>query len=84
MLRHPAWGRAQETYSEDSFHMGMMAVGFIGGVQNHVLASAKHFAGNNVETTRFEMSANMDEKTLREVYAPHFAPRYRTRTSRAS
>jgi beta-glucosidase len=72
LLRHPAWGRAQETYSEDSFHMGMMAVGFIGGVQNHVLASAKHFAGNNVETTRFEMSANMDEKTLREVYTPHF------------
>ena len=72
LLRHPGWGRAQETYSEDPFHMGRMALGFIGGLQNHVLASAKHFAVNSVENTRFTMSANLDERTLREVYLPHF------------
>ena len=72
LLRHPGWGRAQETYSEDPFHMGVMASGFIGGAQNQVLSSAKHFAVNSVENTRFTMSANLDERTLREVYLPHF------------
>lgn len=72
LLRHPGWGRAQETYSEDSFHMGAMASAFIGGAQNHVLTSPKHFAANNLENTRFEMSANMDLRTLHEVYLPHF------------
>lgn len=72
LLRHPGWGRAQETYSEDPFHMGRMAVAFIGGAQNTVLASAKHFAANSIENTRFSVSANLDERTLREVYLPHF------------
>lgn len=72
LLRHPGWGRAQESYSEDTFHMGAMAVSFVSGVQNHVLASPKHFALNNVENTRFEMSANVDPRTLHEVYLPHF------------
>ncbi len=72
LLRHPCWGRAQETYSEDPVHMGAMAVAFVSGAQNHVLASPKHFALNNVENTRFEMSANVDARTLHEVYLPHF------------
>jgi beta-glucosidase len=72
LLRHPGWGRAQETYSEDSFHTGAMAVAFVSGAQNHVLASPKHFAANNLENTRFEMSANADARTLHEVYLPHF------------
>ncbi|HEY6560351.1 MAG TPA: glycoside hydrolase family 3 C-terminal domain-containing protein [Polyangiaceae bacterium] len=72
LLRHPGWGRAQETYSEDSFHMGLMALAFVGGAQNHVLASAKHFAVNSIENTRFSVSANLDERTLHEVYLPHF------------
>ncbi|MBT4493824.1 MAG: glycosyl hydrolase, partial [Gammaproteobacteria bacterium] len=72
LLRHPGWGRAQETYSEDTFHMGVMGVAFVSGAQNHVLASPKHFALNNLEMTRFEMSANIDMRTLHEVYLPHF------------
>ncbi|HEY6558041.1 MAG TPA: glycoside hydrolase family 3 C-terminal domain-containing protein, partial [Polyangiaceae bacterium] len=72
VLRHPAWGRAQETYSEDPTHMGSMAVGFIGGAQNHVLSSVKHFAVNSIENSRFTVSADIDERTLREVYLPHF------------
>jgi beta-glucosidase len=72
LLRHPGWGRAQETYSEDPYHMGAMSVSFISGAQNHVLASPKHFAVNNIENTRFEMSANVDLRTLHEVYLPHF------------
>jgi beta-glucosidase len=72
LLRHPGWGRAQETYSEDPFHMGAMSVAFISGAQNHVLTSPKHFALNNLEITRFELSANIDERSLHEVYLPHF------------
>ncbi len=72
LLRHPGWGRAQETYSEDVHHTGAMGVAFVSGVQNHVLASAKHYALNNLENTRFELSAEVDSRTLHEVYLPHF------------
>ncbi|MDA1076317.1 MAG: glycoside hydrolase family 3 C-terminal domain-containing protein, partial [Proteobacteria bacterium] len=72
LLRHPGWGRAQESYSEDPFHMGAMGVSFVSGAQNHVLASPKHFALNNQENTRFTMSANADERVLHEIYLPHF------------
>ena len=72
LLRHPGWGRAQETYSEDPFHMGTMGAAFVSGVQNHVLSSPKHFALNNLENMRFELSADIDERSLREVYLPHF------------
>lgn len=73
ILRHPLWGRAQETYGEDPVHMGEMAVGFIEGVQSvDVLASAKHYAVNSIEDTRFDVDVQLSERTLREVYLPHF------------
>jgi len=72
LLRHPAWGRAQETYGEDPWHMGSMGVAFIEGAQQHVIASAKHFAANSIEDTRFSVDITLDERTLREVYLPHF------------
>jgi beta-glucosidase len=72
ILRHPRWGRAQETYSEDPLHMGRMAVAFIRGVQQQVVASAKHFAMYSIEDTRFAVNVSADERTLREIYLPHF------------
>lgn len=72
LLRHPGWGRAQETYSEDPHHMGAMSVAFVSGAQNHVLASPKHFALNNLENTRFDLSADVGPRALHEVYLPHF------------
>ena len=72
LLRHPGWGRAQETYSEDPFHMGLMGLAFVCGAQNFVLTSPKHFALNNLETTRFEVNSEIDERALHEVYLPHF------------
>lgn len=73
LLRHPRWGRAQETYSEDTHHMGAMAVPFIEGVQSvGVIASVKHFAANSIEDTRHRVDVRVDERTLREVYLPHF------------
>jgi beta-glucosidase len=73
LLRHPRWGRAQETYGEDVHHLGTMGVAFIEGAQAEgVIATAKHFAANSIEDTRFQVDVTLDERTLREVYLPHF------------
>lgn len=73
LLRHPAWGRAQETYGEDSHHLGTMGTALMRGVQaQHVMVCAKHFAVNSIENSRFYLDVNVDEKTLHEVYLPHF------------
>ena len=73
LLRHPAGGRAQETYGEDPFHIGEFGAALVRGVQKHnVMATVKHFALNNQEKTRFKINVETDERTLREVYLPHF------------
>lgn len=72
LLRHPGWGRAQEAYSEDTYLTGAMGVAFVSGCQNFVPTSPKHFALNNLENTRFELSSDVDARTLHEVYLPHF------------
>jgi len=73
LLRHPTWGRAQETYSEDPYHMGEMGKALTESVQEHnVMACLKHYAVNNIENSRFRVNVKSDERTLREVYLPHF------------
>jgi len=71
-LRHPSWGRSQETYGEDVHHLSRMAVAFVRGVQQHALANPKHYAANSIEDTRFQVNVTIDERTLREVYLPQF------------
>ena len=71
-LRHPAWGRAQETYGEDPHHLGEMAVALVRGIQRHVMACVKHFAANSMENVRFTVDMRIGERALREVYLPHF------------
>lgn len=72
VLRHPAWGRAQETYGEDPHHVGEMGAALTRGLQRHVLACAKHFAANSMENARFSVDIEVDEVALHEVYLPHF------------
>lgn len=72
VLRHPAWGRAQETYGEDPHCLGALGVAFIHGLQRHVMACVKHFACNSIEESRFFVDVRTDERTLREIYLPHF------------
>jgi beta-glucosidase len=72
LLRHPAWGRAQETYGEDTHHLGEMGAAAVRGIQRHIMACAKHFAANSIENSRLWVDIRMDERTLREVYLPHF------------
>ena len=72
LLRHPAWGRAQETYGEDPHHLGKMGAALVRGVQRHAMACVKHLACNSLENARFKVDVQVDERTLREVYLPHF------------
>jgi beta-glucosidase len=72
LLRHPAWGRAQETYGEDPHHVGVMASALVAGLQRHVMACMKHFALNSMENARFTVDVTVDERALHEVYLPHF------------
>lgn len=73
VLRHPRWGRAQETYGEDTHLLGELGLAFVRGAQAEgVLASAKHFAANSIENTRHEVDVTLDARTLHEVYLPHF------------
>jgi len=71
-LRHPSWGRAQETYGEDVHLLSRMGVAFVQGVQTYALANLKHYAANSIEDTRFDVDVTVDERTLREIYLAHF------------
>ncbi|MCC7076904.1 MAG: glycoside hydrolase family 3 C-terminal domain-containing protein [Acidimicrobiia bacterium] len=72
ILRHPAWGRAQETYGEDPHHVGELGAALTRGLQRHVMACVKHFACNSMENARFTVDISVDEAALHEVYLPHF------------
>ena len=71
--RSPLCGRNFEYYSEDPYLAGTLAASFVRGVQSEgVSACAKHFAVNNQETRRHSSSANVDMRTLREIYLRAF------------
>ena len=73
ILRHPAGGRAQEGYGEDTYLTGQMGSPLMLGVQtNNVMACIKHYALNNQENTRFRINVEAEERVLREIYLPHF------------
>jgi beta-glucosidase len=72
LVRHPAWGRAQETYGEDTHLLGVFGAALIRGVQGHVMACAKHYALNSMENARFTVNVSIDPRALHEVYLPHF------------
>ena len=73
MKRSPLCGRNFEYFSEDPYLAGEIATGLIEGIQSKgVGTSLKHFAANNQETNRFSISAEVDERTLREIYFPAF------------
>ena len=73
LLRNPMWGRAQETYGEDPFLLGKMGAALTKAMQdNGIIACPKHYALNSIEDLRFKVDAKADERTLHEVYLPHF------------
>lgn len=71
--RNPRWGRAQECYGEDQYHLGEMGAALTKGVQSqNVMACIKHYAMNSIENARFKADVHTDKRTLHEVYLPHF------------
>ncbi|HKY68123.1 MAG TPA: glycoside hydrolase family 3 C-terminal domain-containing protein, partial [Acidimicrobiales bacterium] len=72
LLRHPAWGRAQETYGEDGHLLGEMGAALVRGTQRHVMACVKHLACNSIEDARLRVDVAVDDDDLRDIYLPHF------------
>jgi len=73
LLRNPLWGRAQETYGEDPWHLGAFGVAYVQSIQQHnVMACPKHYALNSIENSRWYVDVKVDDRSLREVYLPHF------------
>lgn len=73
IYRAPMNGRNFEYFGEDPFLASRIAVSVIEGIQGQgVIATVKHFAANNEEYGRLEVSSDVDERTLREIYLPAF------------
>ena len=79
IFRDPRWGRGQETYGEDPYLTGRLAVAFIQGMQGNdphyfkVIATAKHYAVHSgPESTRHQVDVKPSERDLNETYLPAF------------
>jgi len=79
LFRDPRWGRGQETYGEDPYLTGRLAVSFVRGLQGDdprylkTVATVKHFAVHSgPEPERHVFDARVSERDLRETYLPQF------------
>jgi beta-glucosidase len=73
IVRVPEGGRNFETFGEDPYLTAQIATAEIRGIQSQgVMAEVKHYAANNQEKDRLQVSAEVDERTLREIYLPAF------------
>ncbi|GLR68073.1 beta-glucosidase [Acidocella aquatica] len=72
LLRHPAWGRAQECCGEDPVLIGQMGAALSRGLRSNLMSCVKHYALNSMENARFTVDVKVDDHALHEVYLPHF------------
>jgi beta-glucosidase len=89
LARDPRWGRTEEVYGEDPFHVGTLATAFTRGLQGDdprywkTAALLKHFLANSNEDGRESSSSDFDERLWREYYAKPFEMAVREGGSRA-
>jgi beta-glucosidase len=89
LARDPRWGRTEEVYGEDPFHVGVLATAFTKGLQGDhprywmTAALLKHFLANSNEDGRNSSSSNFDDRLWREYYAWPFERAVREGGSRA-
>ncbi|XP_060568312.1 uncharacterized protein LOC132726918 isoform X1 [Ruditapes philippinarum] len=82
IMRHPLWGRNQETYGEDPYLSGVYAKYFVKGLQgNHIRyvrasAGCKHFnvhgGPENIPVSRFSFDAKVSERDWHLTFLPAF------------
>ena len=73
ILRSPLCGRNFEYFTEDPYLNSRIAVQYVKGLQDqNVVATLKHYAANNQEWDRNNVSSDIDERTLHEIYLPAF------------
>ncbi len=73
ILRAPMCGRNFEYFTEDPYLNAETACAYVEGVQSQgVVATLKHYAANNQEWDRNNVSSDIDERTLHEIYLPAF------------
>jgi beta-glucosidase len=73
IIIHPQGGRDFEYYSEDSYLAAKMAASAVKGLRTRgVIAAIKHFAVNNKEAGRETISAEIDERSLEELFLPQY------------
>ena len=79
IFRDPRWGRGQETYGEDPYLTGQLAIAFIRGLQGNdpahprVIATPKHFAVHSgPEPLRHGFNARPTAHDLEDTYLPAF------------
>ncbi len=78
LARDPRWGRGEESYGEDPYQTGTMAVAYVKGLQGsdprYLLSASlmKHFLANSNEDGRTSGSSNFDERLFREYYSVPF------------
>ena len=78
IARHPRWGRNEEAYGEDPYHVSRMGVAFVKGMQGDdpnylkTVATVKHLIANNYEEGRFYTSSDINPRELREYYMPAY------------
>jgi beta-glucosidase len=70
VIRHPGWGRAQETFGADPVLIAALGAAHVRGVQRYVMAVVKHVACNSIERSRFRVDVRVSEPDLHEHYLP--------------
>ena len=73
IMRTPQAGRVWEAFGEDPFYSGVCATQIVKGIQDAgVIATIKHFVGNDQETYRHSSSSNIDKAPLMDIYVEPF------------